>query len=142
MTVLYCGKVSASPILPLFLNQHSPMDLTRTSTFRPLPLPEYAHFRRGLHGPFFLRRLLSPKPTLSRQPAAIVMAQKKPKIEGVGEELNSIASQNLDHAPARRRVRSAFANVQQQLDHVLLKVFHSRISHFSCSLVSIAIINS
>ncbi|KAK6122282.1 hypothetical protein DH2020_043902 [Rehmannia glutinosa] len=50
------------------------------------------------------------------------MAQKKPKIEGVSDELNSIASQNLDHAPARRRVRSAFANVQKQLDHILFKM--------------------
>lgn len=52
----------------------------------------------------------------------IIRAQKKAKIEGVSEELNSIASQNLDHVSARRRVRSAFANVQEQLDHVLLKM--------------------
>lgn len=51
------------------------------------------------------------------------MALKKAKIEGVSEALNEIASQNLDHAPARRRVRSAFANVQQQLDHILFKVW-------------------
>lgn len=49
-------------------------------------------------------------------------AQKRAKIDGVSDELNSIASQNLDHAPARRRVRSAFANVQLQLDHILFKV--------------------
>ncbi|XP_022871817.1 caffeoylshikimate esterase-like isoform X2 [Olea europaea var. sylvestris] len=49
------------------------------------------------------------------------MVQKKQKIEGVSDELNSIVSQNLDHAPARRRVRSAFTNIQQQLDHILFK---------------------
>eukprot|EP00257_Ricinus_communis_P023681 XP_015583731.1 caffeoylshikimate esterase isoform X1 [Ricinus communis] len=42
-------------------------------------------------------------------------------IEGVSEELNLIATQNLDHAPARRRVRSAFAEAVQQLDHPLFK---------------------
>ncbi|XVF84797.1 hypothetical protein PTKIN_Ptkin17bG0068000 [Pterospermum kingtungense] len=47
---------------------------------------------------------------------------KKKKIEGVSEELNLIASQNLDYAAARRRVRSAFAEVQQQLDHCLFKM--------------------
>lgn len=50
------------------------------------------------------------------------MAIKKPKIEGVSEALNEIASQNLDHAPARRRVRSAFIATQQQLDHILFKM--------------------
>lgn len=36
--------------------------------------------------------------------------------------MNAIASQNLDHAPARRRVRLAFTQVQEQLDHVLFKM--------------------
>ncbi|XP_021910167.1 caffeoylshikimate esterase-like [Carica papaya] len=49
-------------------------------------------------------------------------AKKRPLIEGVSEELNLIASQNLDYAPARRRVRSAFIDVQQQLDHCLFKM--------------------
>ncbi|KAK4423561.1 Caffeoylshikimate esterase [Sesamum alatum] len=92
------------------------MDLALTATFRPLLPPEYAQFRRNIYRPISLRRQLSSKPTV------IVMAQKKPKIEGVSDELNSIASQNLDNAAARRRVRSAFANVQQQLDHVLFKM--------------------
>ncbi|XP_038705486.1 caffeoylshikimate esterase isoform X2 [Tripterygium wilfordii] len=43
----------------------------------------------------------------------------KSRIEGVSDELNSIASLNLDHAAARRRVRSAFFELQQQLDHPL-----------------------
>ncbi|KAL0326993.1 UNVERIFIED_CONTAM: Caffeoylshikimate esterase [Sesamum angustifolium] len=93
------------------------MDLALTATFRP----EYPQFRRNLYRPISLRRLLSSKPP-SPRPTVIVMAQKKPKIEGVSDELNSIASQNLDHAAARRRVRSAFANVQLQLDHILFKM--------------------
>ncbi|GFP84658.1 caffeoylshikimate esterase [Phtheirospermum japonicum] len=92
------------------------MDFYLTSTFRP---PVYSHFRRDLYRPFFQQ--LVTKPT-SPTPKVIVMAQKKPKIEGVSDELNSIASQNLDHAPARRRVRSAFSIVQQQLDHILFKM--------------------
>lgn len=43
------------------------------------------------------------------------------KIEGAGDELNAIASQNMDFAPARRRVREAFIDVQQSLDHFLFK---------------------
>lgn len=105
------------------------MELALASTFRPLSPPVYTHFSRIPYTPSFLRRQLSPKPTLSRQ-TVIVTAQKKPKIDGLSDELNSIASQNLDHAPARRRVRSAFANVQQQLDHILFKVLFRK---FSCS---------
>ncbi|KAK6921737.1 Serine aminopeptidase, S33 [Dillenia turbinata] len=51
-----------------------------------------------------------------------VSAKKKAVIEGVSEELNKIAGLNLDFAPARRRVRSAFADAQQQLDHCLFKL--------------------
>ncbi|KAH6763028.1 alpha/beta-Hydrolases superfamily protein [Perilla frutescens var. hirtella] len=97
------------------------MELSLPSTFLPLSTPEYTLFRRNPHGPFFLRLKLSPNPALSRQ-TVIVTAQKKSKIDGVSDELNNIASQNLDHAPARRRVRSAFATVQQQLDHILFKM--------------------
>ncbi|CAF1913266.1 unnamed protein product [Brassica napus] len=51
---------------------------------------------------------------------AIVCAKRSP-IEGVSEELNLIASEELDQAPARRRVRSAFVDLQLQLDHCLFK---------------------
>ncbi|CAH8305230.1 unnamed protein product [Eruca vesicaria subsp. sativa] len=51
---------------------------------------------------------------------AIVSAKRSP-IDGVSEELNLIASEELDQAPARRRVRSAFADLQLQLDHCLFK---------------------
>ncbi|KAL0446874.1 UNVERIFIED_CONTAM: hypothetical protein Slati_1815300 [Sesamum latifolium] len=91
--------------------------------------------------PFFLRRHPVPKPP-SPRPTVIVMAKKKPKIEGVSDELNSIASQNLDHAAARRRVRSAFANVQQQLDHILFKMAPAgiRTEEVSYSELGIAIV--
>ncbi|XP_075473420.1 caffeoylshikimate esterase-like [Primulina tabacum] len=52
--------------------------------------------------PFTLWRTLGPRPTFTMR-ALIVMAQKKKKIEGVSDQLNSIASQNLDHAMACRR---------------------------------------
>ncbi|XP_051146286.1 caffeoylshikimate esterase [Andrographis paniculata] len=93
------------------------MDLSRSSTFRPNSPPASPLARRNLFRPFLLRR--EPIPfTFSRR----IFAQKKPKIEGLSDELNSIASQNLDHAPARRRVRSAFSNIQLQLDHILFKM--------------------
>ncbi|KAJ8492716.1 hypothetical protein OPV22_014437, partial [Ensete ventricosum] len=46
--------------------------------------------------------------------------------EGVSDELNAVAAENLDFAPARRRVRAAFADVQRHLDHFLFKVPHHR----------------
>ncbi|KAJ6429789.1 hypothetical protein OIU84_021232 [Salix udensis] len=54
--------------------------------------------------------------------STIVTAKLKKPMDDVSEELNLIASQNLDYAPARRRVRSAFIQVQQELDHPLFKV--------------------
>ncbi|CAH1418883.1 unnamed protein product [Lactuca virosa] len=56
-----------------------------------------------------------------RLPDLKIMAKKKP-IEGVSDQMNAIASQNLDQAPARRRVRLSFTQVQEQLDHVLFKM--------------------
>ena len=53
----------------------------------------------------------------------LVVTAKKSPIDGVPAELNKIASQKLDSAPARRRVRSAFMELQQQLDHCLFKVY-------------------
>ncbi|XP_062110114.1 caffeoylshikimate esterase isoform X1 [Humulus lupulus] len=80
--------------------------------------------------PFFSRPILSPKITFSaprRIKLLTVTAKKKPAIEGVSQGLNLIASQNLDQAPARRRVRLAFTEVQQQLDHCLFKLAPSGI---------------
>ncbi|XP_061989693.1 caffeoylshikimate esterase-like [Rosa rugosa] len=56
-----------------------------------------------------------------------VTARKGSAIEGLSQEMNTIASQNLDHAPARRRVRSAFIDVHKQLDHCLFKMDHAGI---------------
>ncbi|XP_071928951.1 caffeoylshikimate esterase isoform X2 [Coffea arabica] len=97
------------------------MKLALTSTFRPLVPPKLSPFDQNLASSNMIFR---PSVTLTprMRETVIMMAQKKkPKIEGVSDELNSIASQNLDFAPARRRVRLAFSNVQQQLDHVLFK---------------------
>ncbi|GMH15207.1 hypothetical protein Nepgr_017048 [Nepenthes gracilis] len=51
-----------------------------------------------------------------------VMAKKRPALEDVSEELNRVAALNLDYAPARRQVRLAFMDFQQQLDHCLFKL--------------------
>ncbi|KAA3482875.1 caffeoylshikimate esterase-like [Gossypium australe] len=65
--------------------------------------------------------LISLKPSPHRLTVAAAAGKMK-MIEGVSDELNSIASQNLDYAAARRRVRSAFISVHQQLDHLLFKM--------------------
>ncbi|KAH9795163.1 Hydrolase 4 domain-containing protein [Citrus sinensis] len=49
----------------------------------------------------------------------IVRAEINSPIEGVSDDLNLIASRNLDFAYTRRKVRSAFTQVQLQLDHCL-----------------------
>ncbi|MED6170480.1 hypothetical protein PIB30_031359 [Stylosanthes scabra] len=49
----------------------------------------------------------------------LMVAAKKAPIEGVSEDLNSIASYNLDFAYSRRKVRTAFTEVHQHLDHCL-----------------------
>ncbi|CAH9104710.1 unnamed protein product [Cuscuta epithymum] len=94
------------------------MELALTSTCRP----EYSQLYRRFRTPITLRPSVSPEPRTRRRLATVTMALNKPRIEGVSEELNTIASQNLDFAPARRRVRSAFLSVQQQLDHILFKM--------------------
>ncbi|KAF6165761.1 hypothetical protein GIB67_012658 [Kingdonia uniflora] len=58
---------------------------------------------------------------------ALLEGEPDEMIEGLSPELNSIASQNLDFAPARRYVRSAFTDIQQQLDHLLFKAAPSGI---------------
>ncbi|OIT31967.1 PREDICTED: caffeoylshikimate esterase-like [Nicotiana attenuata] len=97
------------------------MDLTLTSTFRPFLQPEFSVIHRKINQPIILHHNLKCKPLVSKN-KVITMAIKKPRIDGVSEALNEIASQNLDHAPARRRVRSAFVATQQQLDHILFKM--------------------
>lgn len=60
-----------------------------------------------------------------RQRRLTASAAMKRAISGVSEELNAIASLNLDQAPTRRLVRAAFADVHRSLDHILFKVFIS-----------------
>ncbi|KAI4381455.1 hypothetical protein MLD38_007525 [Melastoma candidum] len=48
--------------------------------------------------------------------------RRRPPIDGLSDDLNAIASWNLDHAPARRLVRDAFKDLQLQLDHCLFKL--------------------
>lgn len=43
-------------------------------------------------------------------------------MEGLDEEKYTISRMNLDQAPARRRVREAFIQIQQNLDHCLFKM--------------------
>ncbi|RWV84641.1 hypothetical protein BHE74_00008232 [Ensete ventricosum] len=73
------------------------------------------------HHPIRWRRVAGPP----RRAAVAVVAARK-AIEGVSDELNAVAAENLDFAPARRRVRAAFADVQRHLDHFLFKVPHHR----------------
>ncbi|CAL5350155.1 unnamed protein product [Camellia sinensis] len=75
-----------------------------------------------------LLRRKSETPTIVLRPTRLtISAKKRTVIEGVSDEMNAIASQNLDFAPARRRVRSAFKDAQQQLDHCLFKMAPSGI---------------
>ncbi|KAJ9554153.1 hypothetical protein OSB04_018198 [Centaurea solstitialis] len=80
------------------------------STFRPPPFTFHINHDSG-GGVSNFRQKNKP----------LIMAKKK-AIEGVSDQMNAIASQNLDHAPARRRVRLAFTQAQEQLDHVLFKM--------------------
>ncbi|KAK9114976.1 hypothetical protein Syun_021773 [Stephania yunnanensis] len=97
------------------------MDFSRALSAPHNPL---VHARSAFFaGDTELRRGLAGTPTVwapaTRRSAAIVAKRKA--IEGVSEEMNSIASLNLDSVSARRRVRSAFVEVQNRLDHVLFK---------------------
>lgn len=53
---------------------------------------------------------------------AITKNRRKKGLEDLNDQLYEIASLNLDHASARRQVRSAFIEFHQQLDHVLFKL--------------------
>ncbi|XP_056163293.1 caffeoylshikimate esterase isoform X3 [Syzygium oleosum] len=111
------------------------MDPALTLGFRA---PELSLFRRRSDAPFGdPRRAPSPraaraKPSLSSSASPpspgtrlTVAAKKRPPIDGLSDEMNAIASQRLDFAPARRRVRAAFTEVQRQLDHCLFKWYET-----------------
>ncbi|XP_022775549.1 caffeoylshikimate esterase-like [Durio zibethinus] len=102
------------------------MDLSLDFRYRSSFLPPKLNFP-STHPPKLSIPIISPLPSLHLQGThrltiAAAAGKKKNKIEGVSEELNLIASQNLDYGAARRRVRSAFIEVQQQLDHILFKM--------------------
>ncbi|XP_057481562.1 caffeoylshikimate esterase [Actinidia eriantha] len=50
------------------------------------------------------------------------VARKPPKFKGVSEEVEEILEANMDQAPARRRAREAFKEVQLSIDHYLFKL--------------------
>lgn len=96
------------------LNWKSPRSMDRALTSR-FEIPTTLSPFRNRHSSS------SSLATTRRFSPAIVFAKRAP-IDGVSDELNLIASRDLDQAPARRRVRSAFVDLQQNLDHCLFKV--------------------
>ncbi|RVW45406.1 Caffeoylshikimate esterase [Vitis vinifera] len=106
------------------------MELSMSSRFRSSELHLFCRalgtplkVRPYHHLPIILRPKLKPTPIVSvPKTRVLITAKKRSSIEGVSEEMNAIASQSLDSASARRRVRSAFLDVQQQLDHCLFKI--------------------
>ena len=59
------------------------------------------------------------------------------KLPGVDAELQKILDANMDAAPARRRAREAFKDIQLGIDHILFKVSlcFSFFFFFSCFLL-------
>ncbi|KAK7310055.1 hypothetical protein RJT34_07269 [Clitoria ternatea] len=96
-------------------------------TFRPQSHNLFSPFTHiPINHPFKLQPLTFStkfinKPKINGTTTLTVTAKKKTPIEGVSDELNAIASFNLDFAYSRRRVRAAFAEVQLQLNHCLFK---------------------
>ncbi|RXH68667.1 hypothetical protein DVH24_031000 [Malus domestica] len=52
---------------------------------------------------------------------AAAMAPKKRQLPGVDEKLRKLLDANMDEAPARRRAREAFKEIQLGIDHILFK---------------------
>ncbi|EXC55390.1 hypothetical protein L484_001190 [Morus notabilis] len=51
-----------------------------------------------------------------------IMAQSL-KLQGVGDEMQKLLDANMDEAPARRRAREAFKDIQLGIDHILFKSY-------------------
>ncbi|XP_040997474.1 caffeoylshikimate esterase-like isoform X2 [Juglans microcarpa x Juglans regia] len=106
------------------------MDLSLTLRFRPRELYLIAgksispiYFPGKQYLPIIPRLKTNLVTTVSTpRPHLVLKAKIRSPLEGVSEEMNAIAFQNLDFAPARRRVRLAFVEVQRQLDHCLFKM--------------------
>ncbi|KAH7571165.1 hypothetical protein JRO89_XS05G0262300 [Xanthoceras sorbifolium] len=107
------------------------MDLTSTLRFRS---PELRFFTGKSNSPLnnSLKHqapiLIRPKKTVSVTTTRTrTHLTVKAKVEGISDKFKWIELQNLDFAPARRQVRSAFAEEQSQLDHCLFKFVPSGI---------------
>lgn len=57
-----------------------------------------------------------------KQKKEATMASTSSKLNGISEDLKKIIDANLDEAPARRRAREAFKDIQLSIDHCLFKV--------------------
>lgn len=54
--------------------------------------------------------------------AAITTKEQQVVVNYMSEELQTIFLSNLDEAPARRRAREAFKDIQLAIDHCLFRV--------------------
>jgi len=61
-----------------------------------------------------------------------MVGRKNEEIKYMSDELQTIFLANLDEAPARRRAREAFKDIQLAIDHCLFRVSNvsSLLSHF------------
>lgn len=53
-----------------------------------------------------------------------MVGSKNQEIKYISDELQTIFLANLDEAPARRRAREAFKDIQLAIDHCLFRVSH------------------
>ncbi|XP_021753727.1 caffeoylshikimate esterase-like [Chenopodium quinoa] len=99
------------------------MKLSLSSTFRPSPSPFFnTHFTPKHSLP--LIKCQQSKTQKQNWPNLKSMGKKNRKkgLEDLSDQLYQFASFNLDQAPARRQVRSAFIDFHQNIDHVLFKL--------------------
>lgn len=54
--------------------------------------------------------------------ASMAAAPLSSKFDGISDDLKEILDANLDEAPARRRAREAFKDIQLSIDHCLFKI--------------------
>ncbi|XP_021763565.1 caffeoylshikimate esterase-like [Chenopodium quinoa] len=67
-------------------------------------------------------RKQSKKKKKSREVSAMVTSPLSSKFNGISDDLKKILDANMDQAPARRRARDAFKDVQFSIDHCLFKI--------------------
>ncbi|CAO2830001.1 unnamed protein product [Amaranthus hypochondriacus] len=109
--------------LTTFLSPTHNMKISLSLPLRPSPSPFTAHtlntpFKIPTNSPPFLLPVIK----CSSLPNLKAIAKKRKKgLQDLSDELYKFSSFNLDHAPARRQVRSAFIDFHQKLDHVLFK---------------------